>query len=128
MTARDLGLGPLPIVRNCPDRWDPPAPRPDRIRDLLGLPATTRIVLYQGLFVVDRGIEQAMDAILEVPDAALVLMGFGNLEAHYRALAADPLYSCRVHFIYAFPPQELLLWSSSSDMMIILYQPSTYNH
>ena len=28
----------------------------------------------------DRGIEQAMDAILEVPDAVLVIMGFGNRE------------------------------------------------
>ena len=128
MTARDLGLAPLPIVRNCPDRWDPPAPRPDRIRELLGLPPTTRIVLYQGLFVVDRGIEQAMDAILDIPDAALVLMGFGNLETHYRALAADPRYAGRVHVIDAVPPQELLLWSASSDVMVMLYQPSTENH
>ncbi len=83
-------------------------PRPDRIRELLGLLATTRVVLYQGLFVVDRGIEQAMDAILEVPDAALVLMGFGNLEAHYRELAATPRYTGRVHVIDAVPPQERL--------------------
>ena len=41
MTARDLGLAAVPIVRNCPDRWDPPVPRPDRIRELLGLPPTT---------------------------------------------------------------------------------------
>ncbi|MBX3029947.1 MAG: hypothetical protein KF809_07285 [Chloroflexi bacterium] len=32
MTARDLGLGTLPVVRNTPDRWDPPVPRPDRFR------------------------------------------------------------------------------------------------
>jgi glycosyltransferase involved in cell wall biosynthesis len=128
MTARDLGLAPLPIVRNCPDRWDPPVPRPDRIRELLGLPATTRIVLYQGLFVVDRGIEQAMDAILTVPDTVLVLMGFGNLEAHYRELASSPRYTGHVHVIDAVPPQELLLWSASSDAMVMLYQPSTENH
>jgi glycosyltransferase involved in cell wall biosynthesis len=128
MTARDLGLPPLPIVRNCPDRWDPPTPRPDRIRELLGLPSTTRIVLYQGLFVVDRGIEQAMDAILGVPDAVLVLMGFGNLEGHYRDLAASSGYAGRVHVIDAVPPQELLLWSASSDLMVMLYQPSTENH
>jgi len=128
MTARDLHLAPLPIVRNCPDRWDPPSPRPDRIRELLGLTAATRVVLYQGLFVVDRGIEQAMDAILDVPDAVLVLMGFGNLEAHYRELAAQPRYAGRVRVIDAVPPQELLRWSASSDVMVMLYQPSTENH
>ncbi len=128
MTMRDLDLPPLPIVRNCPDRWDPPDPRPDRIRELLGLPPTTRIVLYQGLFVVDRGIEQAMDAILDVPGAVLVLMGFGNLETHYRSRAAEPRYAGRVQVIDAVPPQELLLWSASSDVMVMLYQPSTENH
>ncbi len=78
MMQRDLGLGDIPVVRNCPDRWDPPEPRPDRIRELLGIPPETAIVLYQGLLMSDRGIEQAMDAILEVPDAVLVLMGFGD--------------------------------------------------
>lgn len=128
MTARDLGLPPLPIVRNCPDRWDPPDPRPDRIRELLGLPSTTRVVLYQGLFVVDRGIEQAMDAIVDIPHAVLVLMGFGNLDSHYRARAAEPRYAGRVHVIDAVSPQELLTWSASSDVMVMLYQPSTENH
>jgi glycosyltransferase involved in cell wall biosynthesis len=94
----------------------------------LGLSAATRVVLYQGLFVVDRGIEQAMDAILDIPDAVLVLMGFGNLEAHYRDLAAQGRYAGRVHVIDAVPPQELLLWSASSDVMVMLYQPSTENH
>lgn len=128
MTARDLRLPPLPIVRNCPDSWAPPVPRPDRIRELLELAPTTRVVLYQGLFVVDRGIEQSMEAILEVPDAVLVLMGFGNLGPHYRELAAGPRYAGRVHVIDAVPPQQLLVWSASSDVMVMLYQPSTENH
>ena len=78
MMQRDLGLPDMPVVRNCPDRWDPPEPRPDRFRELLGLPAETAIVLYQGLLMRDRGIETTMDAILQVPDAVLVLMGFGD--------------------------------------------------
>ncbi|MEZ4597379.1 MAG: glycosyltransferase [Chloroflexota bacterium] len=130
MTARDLGLPPLPIVRNCPDRWEPPVPRPDRIRELLGLPASTRIVLYQGLLVVDRGIEQAMEAIREVPDAVLVLMGFGNLEAHYRALSAEPGMRRRAHVIDAVPPQSLSVLSRPrpTSWSVMPYQPSTENH
>ncbi len=64
MMQRDLGLPEMPVVRNCPDRWDPPEPRPDRFRQLLGLPAETLIVLYQGLLMRDRGIETTMEAIL----------------------------------------------------------------
>jgi len=63
-----------------------------------------------------------------VPDAVLVLMGFGNLEAHYRALSAEPRYAGRAHVIDAVPPQELLPWSASSDVMVMPYQPSTENH
>lgn len=134
MMERDLGLHDVAVVRNCPDRWDPPVPRPDRFRESLGIPADTTIVLYQGLLIADRGIEQAMDAILEVPGAVLVLMGFGNqngsqadLEA-YRAKAARAPYAGRVFLAPAVPPQELLTWTASADVSIMLFQPTSENH
>ncbi|MEA2518393.1 MAG: hypothetical protein QOF49_473, partial [Chloroflexota bacterium] len=43
---RQLRVPRPPVVMNCPMRWTPPDPRPDRIRERLGLPATTDIVLY----------------------------------------------------------------------------------
>jgi len=128
MMQRDLGLADMPVVRNCPDRWDPPEPRPDRIREALGIDAETRIVLYQGGLLVDRGIEQSMDAILDVPGAVLVLMGFGNQEARFRQMAAKPMYAGKVHILDAVPPSELLWWSASADVMAMLYQPHTENH
>ena len=128
MMQRDLSLGDVPIVRNCPDRWDPPDPRPDRIRQALGIDADTHIVLYQGGLLVERGIEQSMDAILDVPGAVLVLMGFGNQEARFRQMAARPMYAGKVHVLDAVSPSELLWWSASSDVMVMLYQPHTENH
>ena len=47
MMQRDLGLGDIPIVRNCPDRWYPPIPGPTASGKLLGLSPGTAIVLYQ---------------------------------------------------------------------------------
>jgi glycosyltransferase involved in cell wall biosynthesis len=134
MMQRDLGLDDVPVVRNCPDRWEPPTPRPDRIRQLLGIPATIRIVLYQGLVMSDRGIEQAMDAILDVPDAVLVIMGFGNQNGdqssrdRYEAMAQRTPWQGKVLVIDPVPPAELLEWSASSDVMVMLYQPNTENH
>lgn len=134
MMERDLGVRDVAVVRNCPDRWDPPSPRPDRLRELLGIPSTTSVVLYQGLLMADRGIEQAMEAILVVPDAVLVLMGFGNqngkqtdLEA-YRAKAARPEHAGKVRLAPAVPPQELLEWTASADISIMLFQPTSENH
>ena len=51
-----------------PRRYDRPTPPPDRIRQRLGLPSSTAVVLYQGGLMSDRGIEQSMEAILAVPE------------------------------------------------------------
>jgi glycosyltransferase involved in cell wall biosynthesis len=134
MTQRDLGLAEMPVVRNCPERWDPPEPRPDRFRQLLGIGPETAIVLYQGLLMSDRGIEQAMDAILQVRDAVLILMGFGDQNGRgktredYQARAQRSPWKGRVHVIDAVAPTELLYWSASSDIMVMAYPDNSENH
>jgi glycosyltransferase involved in cell wall biosynthesis len=127
MLVQDLGIARPPVVMNCPDRWDPPDPRPDRIRQLLALPATTRIVLYQGLLITNRGIAQSMHAILDVPDAVLVLMGSGRRD-RYGEMAAGRTFAGKVHVIDAVSPADLLSWTASSDIMLMAIQPSTTNH
>ena len=134
MMQRDLGLADMPIVRNCPDLWDPPQPRPDRFRTLLGLPAETAIVLYQGLLMRDRGIETTMDAILQVPDAVLVLMGFGDQSGRgssrddFALMAGRPPYLGKVFMADPVAPTELLSWSASSDIMVMAYPDNSENH
>jgi glycosyltransferase involved in cell wall biosynthesis len=134
MTRRDLGLDHVAVVRNCPEHWDPPSPRPDRIRELLGIPTSTRIVLYQGRVMGDRGIEEAMEAILEVPDAVLVVMGFGNQNGDqstrdpYLEQSQRAPYRGRVHVIDPVPPTQLLSWSASADIMVMAVQPRSENH
>ncbi len=133
MTARDLGLRDVPVVRNTPDRWDPPVPRPDLLRETLGIPATTRVVLYQGMLLSDRGIEQCMDAILQVPDTVLVLMGFVDhtgraKESVFHARARSGPYAGRVLLADPVSPDRLLWWSASADVMVMCYQPNSENH
>lgn len=123
-----LGIPRPLVVRNCPDPYDPPGARPDRIRALLGLPATTAVVLYQGGLMTERGIEQGMDAILRVPDAHLVVMGYGNKRATYAEMAARAPYRGRVSLVDAVPPEELLAWTASADIMLMAIQPTTLNH
>ena len=125
---RTLGVKISAVVMNCPFRYDVPNPRPNLIRDALGLPASTRIVLYQGLFLTDRGIEQGMDAIVQVPDAVLVLLGFGSLQERLSVAAARPPYAGKVFLIPAVPPEDLVTWTASADVMLMAIQPSTLNH
>jgi glycosyltransferase involved in cell wall biosynthesis len=116
------------VVMNCPLRWQPPRPRPDLIRDRLGLSPDTCVVLYQGNLLTERGIEQSMEAILDVPGAVLVLLGYGGLRERFAQDAAGPPYKGRVFVLGAVPPDELLAWTASSDVLIMAIQPTTLNH
>ena len=127
LIARQLRVPRPPIVMNTPARWLPPDPAPDLIREATGLPAEVSIVLYQGQLTTERGIEQAMDAILQVPGAVLALLGFGSREGMYRAMAEDPPYAGRVILLPAVPPSELLAWTASADVMVMPIQPTTPN-
>ena len=116
------------IVMNCPERWIPPMPRPDRIRDTLGIHADVSIVLYQGNLTTDRGIEQSMEAILQVPDATLVLMGYGKTREQLERQALEPPYVGRVFLLPAVPPDDLLEWTASADILVVAIQPTSLNH
>jgi glycosyltransferase involved in cell wall biosynthesis len=120
---------PLPlIVLNCSYRFDPPVPRPRRFHEVLALHPATRVVLYQGGFSRDRGIEQLIAAIPSVEDAVLVLLGYGALQAELERRAADPASGGRVRVLPAVPPGELLEWVASADVVAMPIQPSTLNH
>lgn len=120
---------PLPlIVLNCSYRFTPPDPRERRFHDALGLAPSARVVLYQGGFSRDRGIEQLIEAIASVPDGVLVLMGYGSLQSELERRAADPAAGGGVRILPAVPPDQLLAWVACADVVAMPIQPSTLNH
>lgn len=128
LLATQLRIPRPPVVMNCPEVWTRPDQRPDLIRQATGLPAGTAVVLYQGQLMSERGIEQTMDAILQVPDAALVLLGYGDWALKLSAQSEAPPYRGRVFVLPAVPPAELIDWTASADVMAMAIQPTTVNH
>jgi glycosyltransferase involved in cell wall biosynthesis len=120
------------VLLNCPPAWRPDEPGPiasDRIREAAGIEDGRPIVLYQGGFSVDRGIEELIAAAsnphLTALDAAVVFMGYGRLESFIRAAAErDPR---RVHLLAAVPPDELMSWTASADVSFVGQPPRTLN-
>jgi glycosyltransferase involved in cell wall biosynthesis len=125
---------PLPlVVLNCAYRTRVPETPGRRFHERLGLPADARVVLYQGGFSSGRGIEQLIDAIRAVPDAVLVLLGYGYLLPQIERLAAAPdledsRLGRRVRILPAVPPTELLDWVACADVVAMPIQPTTLNH
>ena len=128
-----LARTPL-VVMNCPPRWHPEAgeepPPSDRLRATLALPTDRRILLYQGAFSPDRGLERIPRALLApgLEAAVAVFLGYGPLRNELEALAADPRFGGRLFVLDAVPPDELLEWTASADVSLIPTQPGTLNN
>ena len=75
-----------------------------------------------------RGIEQSMDAILHVPNAHLVLMGYGKRTPQFTTASEQAPYRNCVSVVPAVPPSELLAWTASADVLVVAIQPSSLNH
>ena len=128
LLVEQLGIPRPAVVMNCPEPWSPPSPAPDLIRGALGLPGTTRVVLYQGKLMSDRGIEPSMDAILAVPDAVLVLLGFGVWRQRLEA-AVDSRRTVSGSGCCRRSRRTMLLdWTASADVMVMAIQPTSLNH
>ena len=69
-----------------------------------------------------------MEAILDVPGAVLVLLGYGGSRGVYAALANEPRFQGRVHLLPPVPPTDLLAWTASADVLVMAIQPTTLNH
>ena len=130
--AERLGArwGRRPVaIPNYPDVPSDAAPtlRADPIRAATGLPATTRTVLFQGRLGPRLGLDDAAEAVLQVPATALVLLGFGRWFERERARDADPRFAGRHFTLEARHPDELLAWTAAADVAIVPLPPVSIN-
>ena len=120
------------IVLNCPPAWHPDAPGAPvsaKLHEATGISPERPIVLYQGGFSVDRGVEELVAAIdqhaLRELDAAAVFMGYGRLQNFLEdAARAHP---DRVYVLPAVPPAALLGWTAGADVSFVGQPPRTFN-
>ena len=120
--AETYGIARPVVVRNIPARQT--VPRTDVLRERLGIPDTQRIVLYQGLVRYARGLERLLDAMQDVPDAALVVIGDGPAKAALQTQAAATP-GARVHFLPHTPADDLLRLTASADLGVHVPEPVT---
>ncbi len=116
------------IVMNGPPDFTPPDPPERRFHERLGLPPGTPVVMYLGLVMAGRGIEQLCAAIGQLEGAVLVIAGFGVDYERYRAEAAALPHADRIHFVPGISPDEILAWTASADISAMPVQGDTLNH
>jgi len=92
-----------------------------------GLSPDLRTIIFQGRLGPDLGLDAAAEAVLAVPNAALVILGFGRGLALSRARDRDPRFAGRHVTLAARTPDELLGWTAAADLAIVPLPPTSAN-
>jgi glycosyltransferase involved in cell wall biosynthesis len=94
----------------------------DHFRKTLGLSSATRILLYQGGFAPNRGLENLIEAMAHVqPGVHLVMLGYNDFKDTLIRLARKGGVHERVHVVPPRTQADLLEWTASADAGIIPY-------
>ncbi len=112
------------LIRNVPPYRV--VPKSDRLRWYLGFSPDTRIALYQGGLSSDRELDRLVRAARFLDQGIVIVMmgkSIGTAQSELEALIATENVSDRVKIIPAVPYEELLDWTASADVGLIIYSP-----
>jgi glycosyltransferase involved in cell wall biosynthesis len=113
------------LIRNTPVYRA--VPRTDRLRQYLNLSPDVRIALYQGTLQADRELDRVVRAahFLE-KNIVIVLMGpdAEGVQSQLEALIDSEEVADRVKIVPSVPYVELLDWTSSADIGLIIFPPN----
>lgn len=90
-----------------------------KCRAKLGLPLGGPVLACVGALIERKGQRLAIEALVQVPGAILVLAGAGPDEAALRALATSFGLSDRVRFLGAVPHGDLPVVLSAADLFVL---------
>ncbi len=118
------------ILLNCPPQSAAPPELADggRLRAQAELAQGVPIILYQGGYAPNRGIEELIDAVPELEHGVLVLMGWGALEEELKNRVRRARLSDRVRMIGPARPEELLQFTVGADVGVIPYRAVGLNN
>lgn len=117
------------VILNCPPTVE--IPRTNMIRERLGLPATTRVVLYHGTLMPGRALEELiLSARGFRRDTALIVIGAQNsfFEEVLEPLRRSEKLEDRVFFLPHMGPDEVMGYVASADLGVVIYKNINLNN
>lgn len=119
------------LLRNTPSRVRH-SHAPD-LRQLAGLTSEDKILLYTGRITTGRGVEESIDALVDLPDSVhLIMLGYGEpnyVETLLRRAALEGL-AHRVHLVGPVPHEQVSATASQADVAVVAVVPTclSYRH
>lgn len=122
---KEYGKKPL-VVRNIP-RYRPPT-KP-QTRENLRLPSGVPLLLLQGSGInVQRGAEEAVQAMQFLPEACLLVIGGGDVLSVLYDLVNTLDLEDRVFFLPKMPYEELIHFTATADIGLSLDKGTNINY
>jgi glycosyltransferase involved in cell wall biosynthesis len=89
------------------------------LREELGISANSHVVLFVGRFVQRKGADDLIEALarIEQSDVTLMMVGSGDLDGRYRALAKQ--LKIRTHFAGFVNQRRLPEYYSAADILVV---------
>lgn len=95
---------------------------PVDLRKLYNIPVYAKILLYQGVILHGRGLKLVIPLMDYLPDYYLIIIGGGEQELHFRALAKESQASDRIIFHGKVTQEELLQHTAAADAGLALIE------
>jgi len=99
-----------------------------RTKKSLGIPENKKIILYQGAINLDRGLEEAIEAMNFLSDSVLLIIGVGDILPALKQLVITKGLGDKVKFFGAIPYQELPYYTIHSDLGIAIEKDTNLNY
>ena len=117
---------PVTVIRNVPFRR---AAEPPADKGRYGIEPGQKVILYQGAVNVDRGLEEAIQAMKFLrTDAKLVLAGTGDVFEKIRQFAKEQKVSGKVVFLGQIPFQDLHAITMMADLGLSIEKDVSLNY
>lgn len=114
------------VVRNCATYKRAKNEMVPKLRDFLNICKDTKIILYQGRYVFERGLEELIDSSRYLKNAVIVFRGYGPLEGLLREKVKEDHLEEKVKFMAAINMEQLVAAGREADIGVIPYKASVF--
>jgi len=116
-TSEKYGI-PIPtVIMNTPD-FDPIKIEVRDLRKEFSIPSEIILLVHQGSLQRNRGIEQSIKAVRNIPNVTYVIIGYGQHRPFLENFVTSSGLAEKVKFFGPVPANQLIEWTASADIGI----------
>lgn len=130
--TEQYGKYPVTIVQNTPvlpEESELGEEQENYWRKTYNLAETDRILLFQGGLTAERGLEECIQALAELPrEYKFILLGEGRIKGKLEELADELNVRDRVYFHPQVSPEGILWYTKQADIGLVIYKNTCANN